>query len=91
MTLCTTKEQVQDELLLPLFDLYESGKDKWLDPDPYHTITIQEFEPMREWLAESTANGWLEKYRGVPLYRLTAAGYKHFAPRVAVLRAIGKP
>lgn len=87
MNVAPTKDEILDQILLGLADEFEAGKHqgRFINPS-----SPEEFEPLRECIAEMEAEGWLTRaYRGVAHY-LTPEGYRHFKPRIQALRALGK-
>ena len=82
-----TKEEVLDEILLGLADEFEAGNPHGRTYEP---SCPEEFEPLRECLAEMVADGWLAQRRQFKIYKLTPAGYSHYKARVQALRALGK-
>lgn len=85
-----TKEEILDEILLGLADTFEGGNlyGFSIEHDPTHP---EEFEPLRECLADMISHGWLAQRVPFKLYNLTPAGYLHFQPRVQAFRTLGKP
>jgi hypothetical protein len=87
MNVAPTKHEILDQILLPLADEFEAGKHQG------RTFTSgcpEEFEPLRECIAEMESEGWLVRaYLGTAHY-LTPEGYRHFKPRIQALRALGK-
>jgi hypothetical protein len=83
-----TKEQVADDIILGLADLFESGSTRWyrIEQDEKHP---EEFEPLRECLADMMSEGWLVQFRPAPIFKLTPEGYKHLRLRIYALRALG--
>ena len=84
----TTRQEVLDEILLGLADNFEAGNP--LDVREFKPSYPEEFEPLRECLAEMIAEGWLTQMYPAKVYRLTPAGYRNFKSRIAFLRAFGK-
>ncbi|MGH9688659.1 MAG: hypothetical protein ACRD5K_16365 [Candidatus Acidiferrales bacterium] len=89
MNTAPTKETILDEILLGLADLFESGSTSWysIEQDKERP---EEFEPLRECLAQMISEGWLAQWRPTKLYRLTSDGYRQLKPRIEVLRVFGK-
>jgi hypothetical protein len=89
MKTAPTKEELWYGVLLGLADTFEAAKGQWfgIEPDP---SCPEEFEPLRECLAEMIAEGWLAQYRPAKIYALTPAGYRHFLPRIQAMRALGR-
>jgi hypothetical protein len=50
----------------------------------------EEFEPLRECLADMIAEGWVTQRRPLRIYNLAPAGHQNFKPRIQALRALGK-
>jgi hypothetical protein len=82
-----TKDAVLDEILLGLADEFEAGNPHGRTFEP---SCPEEFEPLRECLADMIAEGWLAQRRPFNIYNLTPAGYRNFKPRIQALRALGK-
>lgn len=82
-----TIDEVWDKFLLPLADVFESGNRRFVGSGD---LDIETFEPVRECLAMKIAEGWLTDFDGIGAYRLTAAGYARYKPRIDFLRAFGK-
>lgn len=82
-----TKEQVLNDILLSLADQFESGSTQWRWFKPE---SPQEFEPLRECLADMISEGWLDRFDSFNAYKLTPAGYKHFRRQIKALRVLGK-
>jgi hypothetical protein len=81
-----TTIEVWDELLLPLADVFESGKPQLaVDIGPMFAET---YEPVRECLAMKVAEGSVVAAEGLPLYRLTANGYGKYKARIDALRTV---
>ncbi len=83
----TTSDEVLDEILLGLADEFEAGNPHGRTFEP---SCPEEFEPLRECLADMIADGWLTQRRPLRIYNLTRAGYRNFKPRIHALRALGK-
>jgi hypothetical protein len=75
--------EILDAILLPLADLYESGKPRWQQIDP---ASPEEYEPLRECLAELRAEGSLRMPHANGPFQLTAEGYQKYLPRIKALR-----
>ena len=75
MKVATTKEEVLDEILLGLADNFEAGNPHVREFAP---SCREEFEPLRECLAEMIAEGWLMQLHPAKLYCLTPAGLPQF-------------
>ncbi|HXZ14075.1 MAG TPA: hypothetical protein VEG64_16940 [Candidatus Sulfotelmatobacter sp.] len=85
-----TKEAILNDILLGLADTYEAGNIRpfMIEPDPDHP---EEFEPLRECLAELVSEGWLvQPIRGIRAYNLTHDGYRHFRAKIQAVRTLGK-
>jgi hypothetical protein len=83
----TTKDEVLDEILLGLADEFEAGNPHGRTYEP---SCPEEFEPLRECLAEMISEGLLAQRRPFKIYNLTPAGYRNLKPRIQALRALGK-
>jgi hypothetical protein len=83
----TTKDEIPDEILLGLADEFEAGNPHGRTFEP---SCPEEFEPLRECLAEMIAEGWLAQRRPFKIYCITADGYRNFKLRIQALRALGK-
>jgi hypothetical protein len=83
----TTKDEILGEILLGLADEFEAGNPHGRTFEP---SCPEEFEPLRECLAEMIAEGWLAQRRPLRIYNLTPSGYRNFKPRIQALRALGK-
>ena len=90
MKTAPTKEQILHDILLSLADEFEAGNlhGRSIEADK---ACPEEFEPLRECLADIISEGWVRQMRGFPIYYLTSEGYRHFKPRIQVLRTLGKP
>lgn len=90
MKIVPTKEEILDEILLGLADSFEAGNRHGygIEQDP---LRPEEFEPLRECLADMISEGWLTQRYSFRIYDLTPAGYRHFKPRIQALRFLGKP
>jgi hypothetical protein len=80
-----TKSEILDSFLLPLADAFEAGRNAG------YSITdanAEEYEPLRECLAEEIADGSLTDPRRMKIYHLTKAGYAKHKPRIEALRAL---
>ena len=77
-----------DSFLLPLADLYEGGiSNRW---SPIEPSSVEEYEPLRELLAQLRADGLLTAGPGKNgPYRLTPKGYARFKDRITALRKLG--
>lgn len=84
----TTTSEILDEMLPTLADEFEAGNPHGRTFEP---LCLEEFEPLRECLADMIAEGWLTQRRPLKIYCLTPAGYRNFKPRIQALRALGKP
>jgi hypothetical protein len=82
-----TKDEVFDEILLGLADEFEAGNPHGRTFEP---SCPEEFEPLRECLADMIAEGWLTQKRPFKIYNLTPVGYRNLRPRIQALRALGK-
>lgn len=78
------EQQLLESWFPALVDNYE-GPDRniWITV----TCSVEEFEPLREFLASQIAQGLLKKNPGDG-YRLTNEGYLKHAPRVRAQRAL---
>jgi len=83
----TTKDEVLDAILLGLADEFEAGNPHGRTYEP---SSPEEFEPLRECLAEMISEGWLAQRRPFKIYNLTPLGYRNLKPRIQALRALGK-
>jgi|HubBroStandDraft_4_1064222.scaffolds.fasta_scaffold2320161_1 hypothetical protein len=83
----TTTSEILNELLLPLADEFEAGNPHGRTFDP---SCPEEFEPLRECLADLIAEGWLAQRGPFKIYVLTPDGYRNLKPRINALRALGK-
>lgn len=83
----TTKDEVLDAILLGLADEFEAGNPHGRTYEP---SCPEEFEPLRECLAEMISEGWLAQRRPFKIYNLTALGYRSLKPRIQALRTLGK-
>jgi hypothetical protein len=74
------------DALLPAFaDLYESGNKHYMnEPVPENA---EEFEPLRETLAELVAEGTLRRF-ALGTYQLTSLGYLRYKARLSALRTL---
>jgi hypothetical protein len=77
-----------DAILLGLADEFEAGNPHGRTYEP---SCPEEFEPLRECLAEMISEGWLAQRRPFKIYSLTSAGYRNLKPRIQALRTFGKP
>jgi hypothetical protein len=80
-----TKTDMLDSILLPLADAFEEGKGHGL---PITPASAEEYEPLRECIAELIAEGSLSDPRKMKVYYLTQAGYLKYRPRINALRAL---
>ena len=78
-----TKTDILDSILLPLKDAFEDGKGHGL---PITPASAEEYEPLRECIAELIAEGSLTDPRKMKVYHLTPAGYGKYRPRIITLR-----
>ena len=80
-----TKEQILDEILPGLFDEFEAGNrhPRYIKPS-----SAEEYEPLRECIAELIAEGSLEDFRKTGIYLLTRDGYSKYKARVVALRSL---
>jgi hypothetical protein len=83
------ENDVRDELLLPLADLYEVGNRNFLGINP--KLRLETYEIERQWLATAVANRWLERAEFKDHYRFTNDGYLEFKPRINALRSFLAP
>jgi hypothetical protein len=83
----TTKDEVLNEILLGLADEFEAGNPHGRTYEP---SCPEEFEPLRECLAEMISEGLLAQRCPFKIYNLTPAGYRNLKPRIQALRALGK-
>lgn len=83
----TTKDEVLDAILLGLADEFEAGNPHGRTYEP---SSPEEFEPLRECLAEMISEGWLARRRPFKIYNLTPLGYRNLKTRIQALRALGK-
>jgi hypothetical protein len=83
----TNKDEVLDEILLPLADEFEAGNPRGRTFDP---SCPEEFEPLRECVADLLAEQWLAQSGPFKIYTLTPAGYRNFKPRIQALRTLGR-
>ena len=83
-TLKDIQQQLLESWFPSLVDLYESGQ-----PNRWITIacSMEEYEPVREFLASQVAQGLLKAAVGGG-YRLTNEGYLKYAARVKAHRAL---
>jgi hypothetical protein len=81
----TTKDEILDEILPGLADEFEAGNPHGRTFEP---SCPEEFEPLRECLADMVAEGWLVQRYRMKIYNLTPAGYRQFKPRVQALRVL---
>ena len=63
----TTRDEVLDEILLGLADEFEAGNPHWRTLEP---SCPEEFEPLRECIADMIAEGWDVLIVLVPLYSI---------------------
>ncbi len=82
-----TKSEILDSILLPLADAFEAGKGHGL---PITPASAEEYEPLRECLAELIGEGSLIDPKKMKVYHLTQAGYLTYRPRINALRALGR-
>lgn len=83
----TTKtNEILDAILLSLADEFEAGNPHGRTIDP---SCAEEFEPLRECLADLIAEGFLARRCPFKIYNLTSAGYLKFKPRIQALRSLG--
>jgi hypothetical protein len=80
-----TKSEILDSILLPLADAFEAGKQAGC---PITAANAEEYEPLRECLAEQIADGSLTDPRRMKIYHLTKAGYLKHKPRIDALRSL---
>ena len=81
-----TYQEVLDDLLLPLADLYESQiQNRVLNLLP---PTVENYEARRECLAGLIAEQSVLNYQGTNTYILTPAGYLKYKDRITALRAL---
>ena len=81
-----THEKILDIILLPLADVYEAGNKRW---QPINPASPEEYEPFRECIAQSLAEGSIQTAPGnVRLFQLTAGGYNKYLARIKALRAL---
>jgi hypothetical protein len=83
----TTNNEILDEILPGLADEFEAGNPHGRTFAP---SCPEEFQPLRECLADMIAEGWLTQRRPLKIYSLTPAGYRNFRPRIQALRALGR-
>jgi hypothetical protein len=77
--------QVLDQILLPLADVFEAGNTKRVTLTP---SSSEEYEPLRECLAALTAEGSLGDPENAKVYRLTPLGYAKYKDRINALRTL---
>jgi hypothetical protein len=84
-----TNQDILDSILLGLADEFEAGNGtgRLIEHD---TACPEEFEPLRECLADLISEGWLVQRAPFKVYALTPEGYRHFKPRIQALRMFGK-
>jgi len=75
-----------DSVLLPLADAFESNR---LRIVPIEPASVEEFEPLRTFLATKCAEGLFVNFKGAG-YCLTPKGYLDLGPRIVALRTFGK-
>lgn len=80
-----THEQILDEILPGLADEFEAGNRKFRYFKP---SSVEEFEPLRECLAQLVAEGSLVDFLKTGSYHFTPAGYAKYRPRIDALRSL---
>jgi len=80
-----TKREILDQILLGLADQFEAGKGH---VRTYAPSCAQDYEPLRECVAELVAEGSLADFRKTNSYSLTPAGYLKYKPRIDALRVM---
>ena len=77
--------KILDQILLPLADQYEAGRN-----NRCVTLTVtkpEEFEPFRETMASLRAEGSVNLFAGDG-YQITASGYAKYADKIKALRVL---
>jgi hypothetical protein len=79
-----TKGELLKSILLPLADAYEGKK----GPRTFTALSVEEHEPLRECIAELTAEGSVTDPFGMKAYHLTDAGYRKYQPSIVAWRTL---
>jgi hypothetical protein len=80
-------QEILDDFLRSLADVYEAGNKHWLK---IHSDSPEDYEPLRECIALLRAEGSVRTLAETwDSIQLTAEGYTKYLPRIRARRALG--